>query len=85
MDGVFIQNSSSDLTAGEYVVPVVYDWDNDGKKDLLAGYNDPGDNYGYIRFYKNVGTDASPVFNGYTLIQACNNTCDLRVTGISGY
>lgn len=38
--------------------PRIYDLDGDGKKDLILG-----DQYTYIYFYKNVGTNASPVFN----------------------
>jgi len=38
--------------------PRVYDLDGDSKKDLIAG-----DQYTYIYFYKNTGTNASPIFN----------------------
>jgi hypothetical protein len=38
--------------------PRVWDLDGDGKKDLIIG-----DQYAYIYFYKNVGTNANPVFN----------------------
>lgn len=38
--------------------PRVCDLDDDGKKDLVLG-----DNSAYIYFYKNEGTNASPVFN----------------------
>ena len=37
--------------------PCVVDWDNDGKKDLLIG-NDPGQ----VSVFRNVGSDADPVF-----------------------
>lgn len=37
--------------------PRVFDLDGDGIKDLILG-----DQYTYIYFYKNVGTNASPVF-----------------------
>ena len=40
------------------------DFNNDGRKDLVVG-----ENYGCLRLYSNVGTDAAPVFNGYSLIQ----------------
>ncbi len=42
------------------------DWNNDGKKDLVTGERD-----GYVRIYQNVGTDASPVFNGYVYLKVC--------------
>ena len=38
--------------------PRICDLDGDGLKDLILG-----DQYTYIYFYKNVGTNASPVFN----------------------
>jgi hypothetical protein len=85
LPGAYIQDGAIDLHAETYSVPVVYDWDSDGKKDLLVGYNDPGDVFGYIRFYRNQGTDSSPVFNGYTFIRACNDTCNLSVSALSGF
>lgn len=38
--------------------PRVWDLDGDGKKDLIVG-----DNYAYIYYYRNVGTNANPVFS----------------------
>lgn len=71
LPGEYIQDGSSDLIAALEAVPFVYDWDNDGGKDLLVGFDDhlitP---FGYVRFYKNQNTDNDPVFNGYTLVQA---------------
>ena len=40
-------------------VPVAQDVDLDGKKDLVLG-----EWYSSVRFYRNVGTDSSPVFTG---------------------
>ena len=39
--------------------PRVFDLDGDGNKDLILG-----DQYTYIYFYRNVGTNANPVFSG---------------------
>ena len=69
----YIQDSSGVIDVNEYSVPVVYDWDDDGKKDLLIGqrYDHPTeDRGGYVSFYKNVGTNARPEFDTYSLIQA---------------
>lgn len=80
----YLQDNSGDIDVGAYSVPVVYDWDSDGMKDLLVGqrYDHPveGQN-GYISFYKNIGTNQSPFFNSPSLIQACSDTCNLSVSG----
>lgn len=49
-----------------YGAPCVVDWDGDGLKDLIMGQF----YYGNIRFYQNEGTNADPVFNSYSLLQA---------------
>ena len=80
----YIQDSSGDIDVDAFSVPIVYDWDSDGKKDLLVGqrYDHPTEyRNGYITFYKNVGNNNSPFFNSPTLIQACSNTCNLSVSG----
>jgi hypothetical protein len=60
-----IQVSGSDLNVGLNASPVVVDWNNDGKKDLVTG-NDPG----YIYLLLNQGTNAAPVFNTITTIKS---------------
>ena len=64
--GVNIQNNGSDLLVSLYSAPTVVDWNNDGKKDLVVGQF----YYGNVFVFLNVGTDASPVFNGGTAIQS---------------
>ena len=56
------------LTAGgiaidvsSLAIPVVHDWNEDGKKDLIVG-NDPAN----IRIYLNTGTNQSPQFNSFS-------------------
>lgn len=49
-----------------HLVPVVVDWDRDGKKDLLVGQFLQGK----IRFYRNAGEDAAPRFEGFTYLEA---------------
>ena len=85
LQGTYIKDGSNDIFASDYSVPVVYDWDRDGKKDLLLGYNNTEDEFGYIRFYRNQGSDSSPVFNGFTLVKACYNSCNLSVSASSVY
>jgi hypothetical protein len=54
-------SSAAVLDVGTYAIPCVTDWNGDGKKDLLVGYQTNG----MIRVYTNSGTDSKPVFNGF--------------------
>ena len=47
----------SPLDVGDESVPVVVDWDNDGRKDIISG-----NSLGVLLFYKNRGSDTSPDF-----------------------
>jgi len=55
-----VQANGVDIDVGSLAVPVVHDYDEDGRKDLILGQDPAG-----IRLYLNVGTNAAPVFNGY--------------------
>ena len=80
----YIQDSSGDIDVGMYSAPVVFDWNSDGKKDLLVGQRlneyDSNNNlvatHGYVSYYENVGTNASPVFSSPDYIEACNTVCN---------
>ena len=48
--------------ATTYAIPCVVDWNRDGRKDLLVGYQDKGK----IAVYLNVGTDAQPLFTNWS-------------------
>jgi hypothetical protein len=66
-EGVRIQENGKpiDVKVG-HLVPVVVDWDQDGKKDLLVGQFLGGK----IRFYRNTGSDDAPLFNGFSFLRA---------------
>jgi len=50
------------------------DWDNDGRKDLvLGGY------YGNIKVYLNTGTDAAPLFDGFSYVTVNGTTFDCDI------
>lgn len=49
-----------------HLVPVVIDWNEDGKKDLLVGQFSGGK----IRLYLNQGTDAAPALKDFSYLQA---------------
>lgn len=49
-----------------HAAPYVYDFDRDGKRDLLVGQFGEGK----LRIYKNVGTNARPRFEGMSWFEA---------------
>jgi hypothetical protein len=62
--------------------PEVNDWNEDGRKDLITGEQDPvSPNTGNIRVYLNSGTNANPVFTTYSCIYAgASQICHYRAT-----
>lgn len=56
-----------DLILPVSAAPVVADWDNDGRKDLLVGSAD-----GAVLLYRNVGTQAQPLFASPVALAADN-------------
>jgi hypothetical protein len=77
----YIQDGSGDIDVGNYSVPVVYDWNSDGKKDLLVGqnYHDGTASHGYVTYFENQGTNASPSFGSGTYIESCAPCSSLDV------
>lgn len=57
--------------------PRVCDLDVDGKKDLVVG-----ENTAHVFFYRNVGTNASPVFNGYDSLELTNGNPIVEYYGL---
>jgi hypothetical protein len=54
----YLQMGGSNFDIGSRSAPRIYDWNNDGLKDLLLGEFE-----GYVYYLENVGTNISPVFN----------------------
>ncbi len=71
-DGTWVQVGYSDLDVGNDASPFHYDWDADGKRDLLVG-----DNQGQVQFFQNTGSDSVPTFNSSVLINAGYSTLDV--------
>ena len=65
-DPVLVEDNGTPIEVGNYGAPVMFDWNRDGKKDLITGQLDSGK----IRFYPNVGADLAPVFNGFEFLKA---------------
>lgn len=72
-DGVFLFDGADTLDVGSYSAPYVYDWNGDGKKDLIVGQFVGG----LIRFYPNIGTHFNPVFSGYQFLTADGSVISL--------
>lgn len=61
-----IESGGTPIYLGYYTAPVMFDWNDDGKKDMIVGQF----NYGYITFFENVGEDSAPVFDSYDTLRA---------------
>jgi len=46
------------------VYPAFFDWNNDGKKDLMLGEFETGDTGSFIKVYLNEGSDKKPKYSG---------------------
>jgi hypothetical protein len=64
--GELLQAASQPLDVGTYAIPCVADWNGDGRKDLLVGYQTAGK----IALYLNTGSAANPVFTTSVNLQA---------------
>lgn len=64
--GQYVQAGGVNIDVGYYASPFYYDWDGDGVKDLVTGQY----SYGYVRFYKNNGTNENPSYTSFQYLQA---------------
>ena len=55
-----------------HAAPVYYDWDKDGRRDLLVGGFS-----GRFRVYLNQGEDEAPAFGGYDWVRADGDIAQL--------
>ena len=65
--GTYVLNTGDDRGT-----PVVYDWNGDGKKDVLVG-----NLTGTVQIYLNEGADQSPLFSTSTLLQVGGTDFDI--------
>ena len=75
--GVPLMVETNVLTVGYRATPCLGDWDGDGLNDLLCGNGD-----GYVVFFKNVGTVASPAYSAGTRIQASGADLNLGIRSV---
>ena len=69
-----LSDGSSVLLPGKpglgFALPCVVDWNGDGKKDLLVGFQPDS----RIALYLNLGTDAQPGFTNFTVLKTADGT-----------
>jgi len=76
-----LQVGGGPLGAGTtYAIPCVTDWNGDGKKDLLVGYQTAGK----IALYLNSGTDAQPCFTNCTNLKTGDGSDIIHLSGGCG-
>jgi len=63
---VRIESGGTPIDLGYYTAPVMFDWNDDGKKDMVVGQF----SYGQIAYFENVGEDSAPVFASYEYLHA---------------
>jgi len=71
----YLQVNGSDFDFGNYSSPYIFDWNNDGKKDVQVGEDN-----GRVYLLINTGTNTNPTFSSATLIQAAGSTLDVGST-----
>ncbi len=69
---VFFQQRNPFLDSGTIVIPVVFDWDDDGDFDIITGASDQ-----YILFYENIGTNDKPIWKEGVPLKAGGKTIQL--------
>lgn len=74
-----VQAGGSDIQTGNYSVPSLEDWNDDGLMDLIVGEKlDSGDSK--VRVYLNSGTNVAPVYDVFSHAQSAGGG-DLTVLG----
>lgn len=77
-----IQDNGQPLTAENYSVPSMADWDGDGVFDLIVGQETPEG--GKIRVYLNQGTATAPQFDGFSYVKVNNQDLTVPCQGCLG-
>ncbi|OHB81404.1 MAG: hypothetical protein A2W31_08640 [Planctomycetes bacterium RBG_16_64_10] len=78
-----VQAGAGDLQVAGYSVPLLADFNNDGRKDLVVGEGGGG-LAGKIRVYLNGGTATAPLFSGFNWLQSNGVTLVVPTEGCQG-
>ncbi|MFO7676560.1 MAG: hypothetical protein R6X12_09625 [bacterium] len=68
-----ISSGGVPIDLGYYTAPVMFDWNEDGRKDMVVGQF----SYGHIAFFENVGDDSAPEFASHEYLQASGQVIQL--------
>ena len=68
-----VEDGGVPIDVGYYAAPMMFDWNEDGRKDMVVGQFSSG----YIRFYPNVGDDSAPMFSGFEYMSASGSQITL--------
>ncbi|MFH1859439.1 MAG: VCBS repeat-containing protein [bacterium] len=60
--------TKTEMNVGGKAAPIFHDWNEDGLKDMIVG-----DEYGYINYFRNIGTLTSPAFGSVSSRIKANN------------
>lgn len=78
-DGVYLSDVDGEIDVGSWSVPFVYDWDSDGRGDLLVGYKI--NRHGYVAFFRNIGVGGNPQLDRPILLRSEEGYIDLAADG----
>ena len=73
----------TDIQVTGYSVPVLADWNADGRPDLLVGEKFDTVS-GKVRVYLNNGTAAAPIYGSFSYVQAAGSDLAVPATGCLG-
>lgn len=74
----YLEQMDPNVKSGALSRPVAVDWNGDGKLDLIAG-----NSAGYLQYFENVGTTASPAFEDRGYLKAGGKTIR-KIAGPNG-
>jgi hypothetical protein len=78
-----VQAGGFALTVPGYSVPYYFDWDSDGRSDLIVGQGGGGQT-GKVRVYLNQGTSSQPQFSDYQYVQSLGRDLEVGASGCLG-
>jgi hypothetical protein len=79
-----VQAGGSAIVVNGYSVPTYFDWNNDGRKDLVVSEGPDFFGDGKVRIYLNSGTASNPQFTDYFYAQSDGSDLAVPASGCLG-